>query len=749
MGEFGQLLAEWLAALWMVLAESGPYLLVGFVIAGILAICIPAQWIARRLGGDDVKSVGTAAIIGVPVPLCSCSVIPTATQLRRSGASKGATTSFLISTPETGVDSIGATWALMDPLMTVVRPVAAFMTAFAAGIAVNLFGLDKTGPLDDPNGPENDGPENDGAEESEAEEDHGCCAHMAAAAEPSVADDHGHSHDHHGHDHHGHDHGHSHDLPTEGNLLQRAFRYAFGTLLDDLTPWFLIGFAISGLIVVAVPDGFFSGNGLSGWTAMLTMLVAGVPLYVCATASTPIAAAMMAKGLEPGAALVFLLAGPATNVATMLVVKDLLGKRTLAIYLACIALMSLAIGTFVNRLYPMFGLDPTAMDVDPAMMEHGVISTVAGITLGVLLAYSAWRLRLDRRFGAWLRKVGAPIGFDPTALPVKIVAAALAIIGYASTAVSTAGPGETVFIEQFGRVAQSRTTPGPLFHAPWPIGRAVRVSTSEVHSLEFGVDNIDLSDDSTDAVALKAAREEVKRIKAESEMLTGEGWIVAVAYAIQYRIVDAERWTYGQAEPEEMIRRLSQESVRQVAARLTIEDILVDDEDSFRRSIKALVSAAMDKSGVGAELVSVELQSVHAPSEVHSKYRDVASALIEVETTRIEKEARRIETISEARIIATETVQKATIAKARALALTAATAEAFHSLADVDIESGGLVQQLMGFDAQKRAFTLFGNKKANRYFAASPFIEIRNRPFSVEKPDRGDIVGNPFNGGER
>ena len=336
MGEIGQFLGEWLSALWMVLAESGPFLLVGFVIAGILAIVIPAQWIARRLGGDDVKSVGIAAIIGVPVPLCSCSVIPTATQLRRSGASKGATTSFLISTPETGVDSIGATWALMDPLMTVVRPVAAFMTAFAAGIAVNLFGKGSTGPLDNPltttdgEAPSSEAPSSEATSaeapaadaDADAAADGGCCAH-----EPEGSTEDGHDHD--------------HSAPAEGNLIQRAFRYAFGTLLDDLTPWFLIGFAISGLIVVAIPDGFFNGGGLSGWTGMLTMLIAGVPLYVCATASTPIAAAMMAKGLEPGAAIVFLLAGPATNVATMLVVKNLLGKRTLVLYLTTIAIMPL------------------------------------------------------------------------------------------------------------------------------------------------------------------------------------------------------------------------------------------------------------------------------------------------------------------------------------------------------------------------------------------------------------------------
>ncbi len=742
MGEIGQFLGEWLAALWMVLAESGPYLLVGFVIAGILAIVIPAQWIARRLGGDDVKSVATAAIIGVPVPLCSCSVIPTATQLRRSGASKGATTSFLISTPETGVDSIGATWALMDPLMTIVRPVAAFVTAFAAGVAVNLFGKGSSGPLDEPQSVEpNDGDAPAASDEGD-DTPKGCCSHMAAAPAPEPApapsggDDHCHTGD--------HDHDHTHDAPTEGHLLQRAFRYAFGTLLDDLTPWFLIGFAISGLIVVAVPDGFFAGNGLAGWTAMLAMLIAGVPLYVCATASTPIAAAMMAKGLEPGAALVFLLAGPATNVATMLVVRNLLGKRTLVLYLASIALMSLAIGALVNRLYPMFGLDPTAMDVDPAMMEHGFISTVAGITLGVLLLRSAWRLRLDLKFGDWLRKVGGPIGLDLTAWPVKLAAVLLALGGYASTAVTNAAPGETVFIEQFGRVAQTRNTPGPLFHAPWPFSQARRVSTTAIRSLEFGLERLDLDDSATDALALKEARAELKRVRSEAEMLTGEGWIVSIGYAIQYRVSDAERWLYGQRDPEASLRRLAQESIRQVAAREALETILVGGGDSFQKETEATLRAALAASRSGAELMGLELLNVHAPPSVHSAYRELAGVLIDQEANKVNAEAEAIEIESTARIEAMETVQKATSAAMRITSLATATAEAFRLLAVADHEAGGSVWLLMKLDAMQRGFREIGSAaQSKRYLSISPFIQI------LPRPSLGGTEERPINAGSR
>ena len=710
MGDFGQFIADWLAALWMVLAESGPFLLVGFVIAGILAVVIPAQWIARRMGGDDVKSVATAAIIGVPVPLCSCSVIPTATQLRRSGASRGATTSFLISTPETGVDSIGATWALMDPLMTVVRPVAAFLTAFAAGVSVNVFGKGDSGPLDTVAPAE--GPAQDSAEDEGS-----CCAHMTAAAPSAEAQE--------VDDHHAHGHDHDHGPSTEGPLLKRAFRYAFGTLLDDLTPWFLIGFAISGLIVIAVPDGFFAGTGMRGPVAMLAMLIAGVPLYVCATASTPIAAAMMAKGLEPGAALVFLLAGPATNVATMLVVKNLLGKRALVLYLASIAIMSLVIGGLVNRLYPMFGLDPTAMDVDPAMMEHGPISTIAGAILAVLLLRSAWRLRLDRRLGAWLRKVGAPIGLDLTAAPVKLCAAAALVLGYASTAVTSVMPGQSAFVEQFGRVAAARSTPGPLFHAPWPVAKVRRVSTAEVRQLEFGIENLDIDDGKNGALELKAARAEMKRLSEEAEVLTGEGWLLSIEYAVQYRVSDARLWLYGKSEPEEIIRRLAQEAMRQATAHRTADDILVASEDRFRAEVETILASSITEAAIGAELVGVALSSVHAPDRVHSAFRSIASALIEKETIKIDATTRGMERLSDARIRAMKDIQEATSEHDRTVAIAHAVKEGFNALGEVDHDTGGAVKHLMTQGARRRAFLRAQEDERKHIFVLSPSVRVQ------------------------
>ncbi len=345
-------LEQWMYAVWEILALSGPWLLVGFLLAGLIHILLPEQVVYRHLGKDDWRSVLTAAVAGVPIPLCSCSVLPTAMSLRKSGASRGATTSFLISTPETGVDSIGITWALTDPLMTVVRPIAALVTALGSGLLVNL--LVKTGLASGPR--------------------------VDAEAASSRAHDHSHEHD--------------HPVDESGSVLGRALRYAFGPLLDDLTPWFLFGLALSGLIAVLVPEGFFASELTSGWPAMLGMLVIGVPMYVCATASTPIAAALVAKGLDPGAALIFLLAGPATNLATIAVVRGFLGGRILAAYLISIAAFSLACGALLGPIYGLLGMDASAIMAEATEKGLGWLDIAGGAVMVGLLLRSA-----QRRYG--------------------------------------------------------------------------------------------------------------------------------------------------------------------------------------------------------------------------------------------------------------------------------------------------------------------------------------------------------------
>lgn len=335
---------------WHILEDSAVYMLFGFLMAGLLKAFLPDNLVARHLGGGSVASVLKASALGVPIPLCSCAVLPAAAGLREQRAGKGATASFLISTPETGVDSIAITYALLDPVMTVLRPLAAFITATVTGVSVNL--LDKEKPEPAPYGQ---------SECTAAGCGCSCEAPEAASSERNKG------------------------------IWQRlviGVKYAFGDLLGDIGLWFLGGVVIAGAITVFVSPGLITKYLGHGIVSMVLMLLVAAPIYVCATASTPIAAALALKGLSPGAAMVFLLAGPATNAASLTVIAKILGKRSAGIYLASIVVCSLGLGLAVNWLYAKMGFDISGWVQGGANGTLGVLSTVAAVILVVLILKS-------------------------------------------------------------------------------------------------------------------------------------------------------------------------------------------------------------------------------------------------------------------------------------------------------------------------------------------------------------------------
>ena len=234
--------------------------------------------------------------------------------LRNQGAGKGAVTSFLIATPESGVDSIAVSYALLDPFMTIIRPIAAFLTAIFAGLTIGLI----------PNKTRN---QNE-------------LPPSFSMAEAVLK-----------------------NQKTKQGVIDRlapGFHYTFTQFWNDLAAYFFVGVLIAGLITVAIPEQFFEGRLGSGFTSMGLMLLVSIPLYVCATGSTPIAAVLILKGVSPGAALIFLLAGPATNVITLSVVAGTLGKRVLGVYLAAIIVLSFGFGWLVDVLYHHWGISPVA-----------------------------------------------------------------------------------------------------------------------------------------------------------------------------------------------------------------------------------------------------------------------------------------------------------------------------------------------------------------------------------------------------
>lgn len=346
-----------------VFVDMAPFLIIGFVLAGVLNQVMKPAWLTRRLAGDDFKSVAIASLIGAPLPLCSCSVLPVAASMRRSGVSKGATSSFVIATPETGVDSLLVSWALLDPFLTVARPLGALVSAMGAGSVVNWFvrrGLDEA-------------------------------PRAAAPSAPNVAacDDHGHDHDHAGH---------AHSAPAaprevaraEG-WLPRVARYAFVDMLDDLLPSMLLGILLSGLIAAVIPAELFRSPWAHGFSGLFLMLAIGIPVYVCAAASTPIAAALILKGMSPGAAFVFLLAGPATNAGSLVVLSRVLGGRIVLVQTIALAVITLILGWGVDQLYPMLGLTASASVGQVTRHLPEWMSQACALALAVLMCISLVR----------------------------------------------------------------------------------------------------------------------------------------------------------------------------------------------------------------------------------------------------------------------------------------------------------------------------------------------------------------------
>lgn len=348
----GEILFKMAGSIGDTLMEASFYLLLGLLAAGIVKAWVNEQKILRSIGQPDFSSVVKASLVGIPLPLCSCSVVPMAMSIREKGASKGATVSFLISTPETGVDSIAMTYAMMDPLMTVFRPFAAMTTALTAGAIENTVS-GKSSTLPNP------------LPDSSIQKD--CSGGYCSCSEPAS------------------------DKKSQFffQKFRNALRYAFVDLLGDIVIYLIVGLVLSGMIAAMIPDDWFSQH--PEWLIMLLMLVIGIPVYVCASASTPVAAALILKGISPGAALVFLLVGPATNLATIAIVYKMMGMRSAIIYLLTIMSLAVGLGVLLNVLYGIFQIQPSAMAVVENEFFSEPVQFIFALVLCILVVYHVIR----------------------------------------------------------------------------------------------------------------------------------------------------------------------------------------------------------------------------------------------------------------------------------------------------------------------------------------------------------------------
>jgi len=331
---------------WGTLSEMSPYLLFGFGVAGVLSVWINADVVQRHLGGAGFWQVFKASLFGVPLPLCSCGVIPVSMSLHKHGASKGATVSFLLSTPQTGVDSILVTYSLMGPIFAIFRPLVAFITGVFGGCLINAVENHDTSPQP----------------EEKTECTDSCCSNE-----------------------------------KKKSRLIRAFKHGFITLPADIGRSMLIGLFIAALISALVPENYFADKLTGGGNyilSMLIMMVVGIPIYVCATASVPIAVQLIAIGLSPGTAFVFLMTGPATNAATLATLSSQVGKRAAVFFLLTVVVSSLAGGLILDAIF--------RGDITQIIHAHGFMlpEWFKGLCAVVLLVVLGWgvfgKIRKDR-----------------------------------------------------------------------------------------------------------------------------------------------------------------------------------------------------------------------------------------------------------------------------------------------------------------------------------------------------------------
>lgn len=318
-----------------ILNQMSPYILLGFIIAGLLHVFVRRSTMARHLSGGGWRPVVKAALFGIPLPLCSCGVLPTAVGLRRQGASKASAVSFLIATPQTGVDSIAATYSLLGLPFAILRPIAAMVGAVAGGVAVGH------------------GTKEEAVEIIDTKDD---------------------------------------ETVPRGFFAKiiEAVRYGLVDMVASVGKWLVIGLVVAALITVFVPNSFFVGLSRYPLLAMLAVLVVAIPMYICATGSIPIALSLMLKGLSPGIAFVMLMAGPAANFASVMILNRSIGRKATAIYIGSVALTAIAFGLLIDLLLPASWFLPTGATGDVcAHHEFAVFPTICSAILAALLIYAA------------------------------------------------------------------------------------------------------------------------------------------------------------------------------------------------------------------------------------------------------------------------------------------------------------------------------------------------------------------------
>ena len=727
-----QTLISFFDFLWMSSLLLAPMLLLGLFLSGVIHVFISREAILRWLKDDSLKSVAVSSAVGVPVPLCSCSVVPVVAEMRRKGASRSSCMSFLITAPETGADSILVTNAFFGFVAAVVRPVISFITAVVAGIF--CIGLIRNDP-----------------EETASDHSH---------------DGHGHDHDHdHGHDHdHDHDHG-SHEplipetddcyvsfsrlkglfvqwlknvatmagrwkslswvkpafyrdaveasaaekaSPSEDDqaldfkkLVKHVFHYGFVEIADDILFALLVGVALGGVLFLVIPGDLMT-NEYARWVSYPVMVLVGVPLYICASASTPIAAALVAKGFSPGAALIFLMTGPATNTGTIAIIVSQFGARFATIYVAAVIAVTVALGILIDAL-----LIATGFTI-PVYLGPSESPTIQILQWGsglILIALIVWRFRAGALRSGWedlllnIRPLSKPWrqawerltrnrsfrGIITPATPMGKMLWVLLLVLFLASGFTTIPPNSVGYGRLLGEVYWRDIQPGLSYLAPWPFVKVDKWPVREVKSI---------------------------LCETPEEYVSGDLNLLSLTVNVQYRVKDPYNYHYRTEDPQKVIADVMKAHIRSFISARDLEKLLNVHRETLEEHLTDSFDVDVHFTNPvlkTVEVVKINLLDVSPVAETMSAFRDVSSAQEDRERIIVNAQRFLVSLVPQAHGNAAWEVQQADGEAYRKVKTSAAEADAISTVAKAVRSAPGVLRNMLW--REKLETALSGNPK--------------------------------------
>jgi HflK protein len=579
------ILTSLFSSIWGIFQDASLYLLLGYGLATVLHLYLDPQKLVNMLGQNRFGAIIKATLYGIPLPLCSCAVVPSTITLKKKGVSDGATIAYLIATPESGLDSIAVTYGLMGGAFALFRVMSAFFIAITTGSVIELVEAWST----------------TATEQSDNSNDTQNCYDSCRTYKGE------------------------NEIKTLAGWI-KSFIGNFHELFDETAALLMVGLLISGLIDFLIPVGFFQQQIFSGFLSYILMLLIGLPMYICASASTPIAAMLIYKGLSPGAALVFLLAGPATNLGSLVLLIRIFGKRTIYAYLAVLSVLTLLAGFAVDSLQSLFPVNLSDTLTQAGIGERTILEPLCAVLFLVLVASSFSRTDSYRKMGKYFEDF---TGIKLTGKRVTTAFCLLFFLGYLSSGVLIVQADQLAIIERFGKPHAQEYPPGIYLHYPYPIEIARIMNPYKTRTINLGF-KISKTN-SKDKKGLDVFR--VKKVENESNYLTGDENIIDIESSIQYKINNVKEFLYNSIKPADVLRQLIRAAVTQELGTYPIDQIYTTERQNIEQSVAEKLQADINQLNLGITILKFNLLYVHAPVALHYAFRDIASAMEDKETT--------------------------------------------------------------------------------------------------------------------